>query len=143
MKKYLIAIVLFCFSVSVLASDNKNELPRYFNVKNINGQSAISLNDIDFNVPGLILFKDLKNKKDCKYIGEFTKQGYIHISKEVCNNFDKQITKNIDLFAFEKEPIKNRVHYRVSAGSDFFIVKPENIKKREPKFYEKVLDNEK
>jgi len=45
------------------------------------------------------------------------------------------------LFAFEKTLPRSPSEYRFNAGSEFFIVKPENIIPRKPNFFEKVLDN--
>ena len=48
---------------------------------------------------------------------------------------------DVDLFAFEKTLPRSPSEYRFNAGSEFFIVKPENIIPRKPNFFEKVLDN--
>lgn len=136
MKKYLIILSLFLFSSLCSAND---DLPKYFHVKNLNEKIALSLSIIDYELPGPMQFIDVKGK--CKYLGEFTKQGYIHISKEVCPYNGVDNISNVNLFAFEKTLPRSPKEYRFDSGSEFFIVKKENIIPRKPNFFEKVLDN--
>lgn len=138
MKKYLIMLSLFLFSSLSSAND---ELPKYFHIKNVNEKTALSLSIIDYDLPGLMQFIDVKDKNKCRYLGEFTKQGYIHISKKVCSYEGVDKISDVDLFAFEKTLPRSPSEYRFDAGSEFFIVKPENIIPRKPNFFEKVLNN--
>lgn len=138
MKKSAFAIPLFLFASFCSAN---NEIPKYFHIKNINEKTVISLSRIDYELPGLMLFTDVKDKEHCKYLGEFTKQGYIHIGKKICSDKGKDYESNVDLFAFEKTLPKSYNEYKFDVGSEFFIVKPENIVARKPNFFEKVLSN--
>ncbi len=138
MKKSVFALSFFLFSSLCSAS---NELPKYFHVKHLNDKTAISLSRIDYDLPGLMLFTDVKDKEHCKYIGEFTKQGYIHIDKKLCPREGKDYEYNVNLFAFEKTLPKSYNEYNFDVGSEFFIVKPENIVARKPNFFEKVLND--
>ena len=130
MKKYLIILSLFLFSSLCSAND---DLPKYFHVKNLNEKIALSLSIIDYELPGPMQFIDIKDKNKCRYLGEFT--------KKVCSYEGIDKISDVDLFAFEKTLPRSPSEYRFNAGSEFFIVKPENIIPRKPNFFEKVLDN--